>query len=77
MTLIALFGLAAMHAIFWTITQPINKFWPPKGRSFHRTETGEVDWLRLRNKWEHSHIARAGLTFLSFFALVLAMVVAD
>jgi hypothetical protein len=26
-TLSALFGMAAMHTVFWTITQPVNKFW--------------------------------------------------
>ena len=34
----------------------------------------EVDWTKFRDRWEYSHIARAGLSFLAFFLLVLVVV---
>ena len=47
----------------------------PAGRFGSRTEGGEGDWRKLRNRWEYSHIARAGLAFVSFFFLLLAMAI--
>lgn len=49
----------------------------PTNRSASRTEGSEMDWKKLRDRWEYSHIARAGLAFVSFFSLVLAIVVQE
>ncbi|MGH7368765.1 MAG: hypothetical protein ACREKQ_02100 [Candidatus Rokuibacteriota bacterium] len=32
-----------------------------------------ADWTDLRNRWEYSHVARAGLSAVSLIALVLAL----
>jgi hypothetical protein len=92
LTLIALFGLLGMQVIYWMLVHPTNKYWlqsgsvtlgnvgggffafDPTGRTGH---SGEVDWTKFRDRWEHSHIARAGLAFLSFLSLVLATVIQD
>lgn len=64
-TLTSLLAIAAMHAVFWTVTQPVNKFWvsdlKPKGASaafFGPVEPKatigegyEVQWQALRNQW--------------------------
>lgn len=88
MTFIALVGLAGMQVIYWTLTHPVNKIWTRSvatgnaGGSFFAVDpvhsgssaaqTG--DWRELRDRWEHSHIARAGLAFLGVFSLTLAII---
>lgn len=88
LTLVALLGLIGMHAVYWLFTHPVNNFWlrgekltslgsgffslgpasKPEGPSDHA-----VDWTDLRDRWEYSHVARAGLAFVSFIALVIAV----
>jgi hypothetical protein len=91
LTLVALFGLLGMQVIYWTRTHPTNKYWLQSaegklgniGSGFFafdptsRTEEREVDWTKLRDRWEYSHITRAGLAFLSFLCLLLAIVVQE
>lgn len=36
-----------------------------------------VPWTALRDRWEYSHVARAGLAFASFVALVVAISMAS
>jgi Domain of unknown function (DUF1772) len=86
LTLVAVVGLAAMHAAYWILTHPVNKFWlqgekldrggagffafdPLKGA---RVEIGRRDWTSLRDRWEYSHVVRAGLAGLSLVSLVTA-----
>jgi hypothetical protein len=38
-----------------------------------QSATGAVDWTALRDGWEYSHLARAGLAFLSLITLVIAL----
>ena len=88
LTLVALLGMLGMQIIFWLFTQPVNKFWlqstalgsfgtaffssgrTPQGQSDHDPD----DWIRKRDRWEYSHVARAGLAALSFLSLVVASV---
>lgn len=88
LTSAAVLGMVGMQIVFWIYTQPTNRFWlesvklgnigavffavGPTGQS--GTENSTVDWRRLRDRWEYSHIVRAGLVFLSFLLLLLAMV---
>jgi hypothetical protein len=44
----------------------------PAGRS---ADQRGMDWWRLRDRWEYSHIARAAPIFLSFLSLVVAIVI--
>jgi hypothetical protein len=89
LTLVALLGLIGMQAVYWFVTHPVNNFWlkgeklsglgsgffslgAQSGRD-RGSETRAVDWTALRNRWEYSHVARAGFAGLSFVALVVAV----
>ena len=59
----ALVAFVAVQAIFWIMTQPVNKYW------LHNTELSRVatrffesgstakaaDWTEMRDRWERSH----------------------
>jgi hypothetical protein len=87
-TLVALVGLVGMQVVYWLFTHPVNKFWV-EGEDLDRfgsgffsfganqsrlgNETRPPDWTRLRDRWEYSHVARAGLASVSLIALVVAI----
>jgi hypothetical protein len=86
LTLAALLGLVAMHAVYWLVTHPVNKIWlqgenlSGLGAGFFsfastggQRETRPADWTDLRDRWEYSHVARAALSSLSLAALVPAI----
>ncbi len=81
-------ALAAMHAVFWLLTQPVNNVWLKDtelkglGAGFfshdpfggRQIETSvKPDWTTLRDRWEWSHAARAALGLLAFILLVTAV----
>jgi hypothetical protein len=81
-TLAALAALALMHAVFWIVTQPVNKVWLADqtlgraGAAFFKaggTGSESTDWMRLRNRWEGSHVARAGCAFVAFVAMAVVI----
>jgi hypothetical protein len=90
LTLAALVGLLSMHAAYWIFTHPLNKFWL-KGETLTGfsggfigfdpmrrdapDDSGADDWKRIRNRWEYSHVLRAGLAGISFALLVIAVAV--
>ena len=90
-TFAGLIALAAMHAIFWTLTQPVNKYWlsgialpNAAQRFFSINQEGRpapVDnddgeqWKQLRNRWEYSHIIRAVLASISLISLTVAVAI--
>jgi hypothetical protein len=86
--LVAFIALAAMHAVFWSVTQPVNRYWlkneklSKAGAKFFdarhvnatdRSATGKADWRYLRNRWEYSHILRAVLSTIAFIAITVAV----
>jgi len=80
LTLIALLGLAGMQIVFWSVTQPVNQYWVQgkemgkAGSQFFATGAGTsktADWQQLRDRWERSHVIRAGLAMFSFVALLI------
>src|SRR5215470_12563191 len=88
LTLVALLGLIGMQATYWLFTHPVNKFWLPgqklsglgsgffslgANRSQPLNKSRAGDWTDLRNRWEYSHVARAGLAFASLTTLVIAI----
>jgi hypothetical protein len=89
LTLVALLGLIGMQAVYWLVTHPVNQFWLRGEHlsgvsagffSFASTrgpgrphESRPVTWTDLRDRWESSHVVRAGLAALSFIALVVAL----
>lgn len=86
LTLSAFLALVAMHAAYWILTHPVNNFWlqdvklegfgsrffsfdPLKRDADARTP----DWTALRDRWEYSHVVRAGLGLLSLTLLATAV----
>jgi Domain of unknown function (DUF1772) len=60
--------LAAAHAIFWSIVQPVNREvmrWPP--------DAVPHDFENRRDRWEYGHAIRAGLVTAALGALALSM----
>jgi len=86
-TLLAFAALAAMHAVYWSITYPLNQFWlrdmkltfAPTGffatHPLPRPPIEETSWPRLRARWEYSHLVRALLGAISLVALVTGLLV--
>jgi Domain of unknown function (DUF1772) len=88
LTLGALVALAAMHAVYWVVTHPVNNFWLKDveltgfGSGFFRLDplrrsggSGTPDWTALRDQWEYSHVVRAALGLVSLTLLTIAIVV--
>lgn len=86
LTLCAFVAMLLMHATYWVLTHPVNKFWledfemKGAGRGFFafdplaRTAGGAApDWTALRDRWEHSHIVRAVLSVLALTLLATAV----
>jgi hypothetical protein len=88
LTFAALLGLIGMQAVYWLVTHPVNGFWlrgenlSDFSASFFATGTGHSrpqdrvhspDWTALRDRWEYSHVIRAGFAFLSMVAIVVAL----
>lgn len=75
----ALLALVAVQAIFWLMTQPLNKYWlretkisQPAKRFFELGQGGmPQNWLVARDEWERSHILRA---IAAMFGLILLTV---
>ena len=88
LTLSAFLALLCTHALYWLLTHPVNNFWLKdidlaglRGRFFafdpikRRGDTRSLDWTVLRDRWEYSHVARAGVAMLSLGLLVAALAV--
>jgi hypothetical protein len=86
LTLGAFLALLAMHAAYWILTHPVNNFWLKDfelkgfGAGFFAFDplkrgagSHAPDWTVLRDRWEHSHVVRAGLGLLSLTLLVTAV----
>jgi hypothetical protein len=88
LTLVALIGLFGMQAVYWLFTHPINQFWVEDesldrfsssffsfgaNRSQLENQTRLPEWTELRDRWEYSHVARAGFALVSLIALVTTL----
>ena len=76
----AFVALLTMHAVYWLLTHPVNDFWfeelqPPGlgGAVFNVEPREDPDWTQLRNRWESSHVLRAGLGLGGLALLVFAI----
>jgi hypothetical protein len=65
-TALAALCLVAGHAIFWTLTFPVN-------RATENWTRLPPDWEALRAQWEFSHAAGAVLTFAALALLVWSL----
>jgi hypothetical protein len=87
LTLAAFLSLVAMHATYWVLTHPVNKFWL-EGEKLHRAGAGFFafdplagsrvqihadEWTTLRDRWEYSHVVRAVLASVGLICLVTAI----
>jgi hypothetical protein len=82
--MLSILALAAMQAIFWIFTQPVNTFWlrdqqlSGAGSTFFRvrggsSDGGSKDWKQLRDRWEYSHVARAVMSAIALGLLASAI----
>jgi hypothetical protein len=89
LTLAALLALLAMHATYWLVTHPVNKFWL-RGQQLGRAGAGFFGigrrgretpaqanphqvWVGLRWRWECSHAVRAAFSGVALACLLVAM----
>lgn len=87
--LTAFLALVAMHVVFWSVTQPVNRYWlkdqklSQAGAKFFdtgrinppdRSGAGAADWRSFRNRWEYSHIVRAILSAIAVIAITVSIV---
>jgi hypothetical protein len=86
-TLTALIALVAMHAVYWLVTHPVNKYWLKDtrlqgfGGEFFAldpmkkgaaSEDGGEGWKKLRDTWEYSHVWRAVLAVIALIGVIVA-----
>lgn len=90
-TLAALISMLAMHLVYWMATHPVNRFWLKDQRlsgvgagffSFGQRRGAQpssepADWTKLRDRWEYSHVVRAGLAMLALILLAIAVTLPD
>ncbi len=69
-TLLGAFCLIASHLAFWIWVAPVNATMAPL-----TPETLPADWMRLRDRWEYTHAARAILQIMALAALVFSILV--
>jgi hypothetical protein len=78
--ILALAGVVMMQGIYWLVTHPVNKVWmtgqrlsaPSAGFFATGAHSAENhDWVALRNRWEYSHVARAGCAVAALIALLI------
>jgi hypothetical protein len=84
LTACAFLALLAMHGAYWLLTHPVNNFWLKDveltgagGRFFaldpFDNGAATADWTALRDRWEYSHVARAGLGLAALILIVAAV----
>jgi len=68
LTLIALFCIVVMQAIFWVFTYPVNQ-------QTNNWTVMSAKWVQLRNQWEYSHASSAVLDLIALITLILSVLV--
>lgn len=82
-TLAAFVALIIMHATYWAMTHPVNKFWLA-GENLAGISAGffsfgvetpreTPEWTALRDRWEYSHVARAVFGAIAFVLLTISL----
>jgi hypothetical protein len=88
-TLVGFVSLIAMHAVYWIVTHPVNKFWlkdqqlsgigdgffafDPMNRNRPSDDDSVEMWKWARDRWEYSHVLRAVLAAIALLALLVAV----
>lgn len=80
-TCVALGFLVIGHVTYWVVTHPVNAAWLKDtdlaGISktfFGLFSAPDADWQHMRNVWEYSHVARAGLHIFGFLSMTMALI---
>jgi hypothetical protein len=79
----ALAALIAVQAIFWLLTQPVNRYWlqttqlsPAATRFFRAGDAApQGEWTAMRDRWERSHVLRAIAAVLALTLLTSAVAI--
>jgi len=80
----SLLGIVAIQLLFWTRTQPVNRYWLQQTRTSQTARTffglaqsaeAQPDWTVLRDRWESSHLWRAVLAMAAFILLATALTI--
>lgn len=74
---------AATHLLYWVLTAPVNKVWLKNealsdgARSFFGSaaSANDGDWIRLRDRWERSHLYRASTASTALVLLAFRVVI--
>jgi hypothetical protein len=77
----AVAALVLVQVIFWTMTQPVNKYWLQStelsrvATRFFDTGTAAPagDWKDMRDRWERSHVLRAIASLLGLLLVTVAV----
>ena len=83
-TAAAFCGLATMHAIYWFATHPVNQYWLKDQKlrdagvrffafGISQRASTTTDWIEMRDRWQYSHVARAGLALLALTLLAVVV----
>ena len=64
--ILAFLAIVGTQVVFWTFTYPAN-------RQTENWTTLPEDWQGLREQWEYSHAASAGLNLVALIAAILAV----
>lgn len=78
---VALVAVLATQAVFWLMTQPVNRVWLREqqlgtaGARFFETgpSAPSGDWKQHRDRWEMSHILRAALMSVALILVAVAL----
>jgi hypothetical protein len=68
--LIAFLCIVGTQVVFWMFTYPANQ-------ETSNWTTVPANWRQLREQWEYSHAASAGLNFIALITLTLSLLVGD
>ncbi|HVO16432.1 MAG TPA: DUF1772 domain-containing protein [Alphaproteobacteria bacterium] len=70
LTLAAFLAMAIAQALFWILSVPVD-------RATEGWTMLPPDWPILRDQWEYSHAAAAGLELVAFVALIASVVLRE
>ena len=70
LALVAFLCIVGTQVIFWTFTYPVNQ------QTVNWTVL-PTNWQILRNQWEYSHAASAGLNLVVLISLILSVLTKD
>ena len=78
----AFVAAALTHILYWTLTAPVNKAWLKDTKlssgaqrffGADNTVKNTENWTALRDRWERSHVLRAGSSTTAFVLLAIAV----